>query len=514
MNKSHEKLPLLLWINRGLYLLLILFVSLLVIFNRYQMKNYEDVSRSEIIKVSEQIQSEIKAFFAPVNLVDHLVEEVWVTQHDFYEEALKHEPMIRKIVGLYPEIDSVYFGDERGNFALYIESDEGEVDTKIVYYGDAGDIVVWRYYKDDTLIEETITEGADFDPRTRPWYFTGDQKGLNFIDPYEFFTKGDRGLTVSRQIYQGETLWGNYGVDVRLTHIESFLSEINQNPKFYGLLTTQNGIEIKGDLQEKSFVSNLDVSVAMTMEKTENQVDEVADGILFMKKELTLNMNNPLSAVVFADYSEYKNSIQLSRLLVYLCIGLLLLIYMNSYLGNRMHRDARSHLIKIANFDKLTGLMNRHSFEEVFNRYKLAYEEKGIPFAVVIGDIDHFKHINDEFGHNNGDVVLKTIAGVLTRSARNTDTVFRWGGEEFLMLLSNADAQSAYEISERIRHAVLDAVTVSGPYSIKCTMSFGVSLYHKGGEAKELVKEADDELYRAKQSGRNKVCFKCEGERL
>lgn len=513
MKNNREQMPLLLWINRGLYLLLLSFVFLLLIFNLYQMKNYREISKSEIIKVSDQIESEIKSFFAPVYLCDRLIEGVWDTTQPFYDEALKHEAMIRKIVGLYPEIDSMYFGDERGNFALYIESDAGEVDTKIVQIGDDGDRVIWRYYKEDTLIEETITAGADFDPRTRPWYFTDDRKGLNFVDPYQFFTKGDQGLTVSRQIYDGDKLWGNYGIDVRLNVIEAFLGKVNENSKFYGYLVTASGIEIIDGLQEKSFVKSLDFTENQDLNTVKNQVIEIADGIMVLNHELSLDMNNPLSAIVFADYSGYQTSIKLSKTFVYLCIFLLFFILLNSYFGNKLHRNARSHLIKIANIDKLTGLMNRHSFEEVFNRFKLQFYEKGTPFAIVIGDIDHFKQINDQFGHNNGDVVLKTIADLITHSARDSDVVFRWGGEEFLILFANADAERAYEISERIRKGILNTVTVSGPYNIACTMSFGISLYREGVDAKELVKEADDELYRAKQSGRNRVCYKCEGER-
>jgi diguanylate cyclase (GGDEF)-like protein len=163
-------------------------------------------------------------------------------------------------------------------------------------------------------------------------------------------------------------------------------------------------------------------------------------------------------------------------------------------------------LQELAYYDPLTGLPNRRFFFEhaslIFEEVK-RYEK---PLSLLIMDIDHFKKINDTYGHDVGDVVLKTFANVLKGIVRQSDICARLGGEEFVVLLPNTNLEGARVLAERIRTAVAKNTVEHGSIVIVFTVSIGVSQYRKGMQnIDELIKEADIALYRAKEGGRNRV---------
>jgi diguanylate cyclase (GGDEF)-like protein len=125
---------------------------------------------------------------------------------------------------------------------------------------------------------------------------------------------------------------------------------------------------------------------------------------------------------------------------------------------------------------------------------------------VIVGDIDHFKQVNDAHGHAAGDGVLKDVAYVIRKHLRSFDLAYRLGGEEFVVLVPGADAGGAAELAERLR-AVIDADRLGGGMAV--TMSFGVSASRAGGvfDFAAVLAEADDALYAAKGAGRNRVCL-------
>lgn len=152
--------------------------------------------------------------------------------------------------------------------------------------------------------------------------------------------------------------------------------------------------------------------------------------------------------------------------------------------------------------DALTGLYNRHAGEEVLHRCEAALQADRMSYAVVLADIDHFKRVNDRFGHAVGDRVLQTVARILAAQVRAGDAVVRWGGEEFLLILPAVALEAAAELAQRVRAAVaahLDAEV--GPLSI----SLGVAAATWGQGSATLVERADQALYSAKAQGRNRV---------
>lgn len=153
--------------------------------------------------------------------------------------------------------------------------------------------------------------------------------------------------------------------------------------------------------------------------------------------------------------------------------------------------------------DDLTQLANRRRIDEILNTELKRSNRYGSPFSVVLFDIDHFKRVNDTYGHLVGDHVLKKVAEVASENTRETETVGRWGGEEFLIILPEMTAQQAAQVAEKLRLAI--AETQFSDIETPITCSFGVSQYDKQISIEQLVDEVDCALYEAKESGRNAV---------
>ena len=172
----------------------------------------------------------------------------------------------------------------------------------------------------------------------------------------------------------------------------------------------------------------------------------------------------------------------------------------------RQARADREELERLANFDPLTGLYNRQAIlgklHELINRAK-RYKEY---FSLSMLDIDHFKKVNDRYGHLIGDDVLEKIAVLIRRNIRDTDIAGRYGGEEFIIILPQADLSSATVVAERIRNIIENAeMKDPGGNVFAITVSQGLSIWEQGEDAYSLISRADEALYKAKENGRNRV---------
>lgn len=168
--------------------------------------------------------------------------------------------------------------------------------------------------------------------------------------------------------------------------------------------------------------------------------------------------------------------------------------------------QALQRIRQTAERDELTGLFNRRRVGDELQAQLARAQRNEARFAVAMVDMDHFKHINDGHGHASGDIVLRRFARVASTSLRDVDVVGRWGGEEFLMILSGVDGNGAVEAVERLRRAVAALeVELPGGACIRLTVSIGVACW-KGDESIELlISRADRALYDAKSAGRNRV---------
>jgi diguanylate cyclase (GGDEF)-like protein len=181
-------------------------------------------------------------------------------------------------------------------------------------------------------------------------------------------------------------------------------------------------------------------------------------------------------------------------------LALIVAVAMFQVVLMRSEMRLRSEIV----IDALTGMLNRKALinrvDELAQQSRITRE----PIGVVVGDIDHFKRINDSFGHSAGDAVLTDVGYRLRKALRAFDMCYRTGGEEFLVLLPGADARQATELAEHLRKTIAESVCGGQ----RVTLSFGVaaSLRDQPVDYDAVFGEADAALYRAKQSGRNRVC--------
>jgi diguanylate cyclase (GGDEF)-like protein len=172
--------------------------------------------------------------------------------------------------------------------------------------------------------------------------------------------------------------------------------------------------------------------------------------------------------------------------------------------------DAQLHeeVERLATTDGLTGLLNHRRFQERLIEEFERHARQPQPFSILMMDVDHFKKINDRFGHPVGDQVLRRVAEVLTSLTRKVDSAARYGGEEFVVMLVNTDRRSASKLAERIRLAVERMAFEVNGTRVPITLSVGVATYpNDTGERSEIVGMADKALYLAKKTGRNRVCL-------
>ncbi len=173
-------------------------------------------------------------------------------------------------------------------------------------------------------------------------------------------------------------------------------------------------------------------------------------------------------------------------------------------------------LKRLSQVDDLTGLFNRRYFYEMIEKTYYQYNRRAKTgdendpkntFSLISLDIDFFKRINDEFGHNKGDDVLRIVAGILTSQCRKSDMVFRIGGDEFMMLLPDTPLKGAKVQAERVRSAMASSPIMLDEHkdAVRLTVSMGISCYSDCEDAAELIHMADERLYTSKNLGRDRA---------
>jgi diguanylate cyclase (GGDEF)-like protein len=190
--------------------------------------------------------------------------------------------------------------------------------------------------------------------------------------------------------------------------------------------------------------------------------------------------------------------------LVNLGIGsgvIILTIFLIAYTVNTF----QSRLEEMASTDKLTGLGNRQTFEIVLKQANAQFDRSKSPYALILFDIDHFKIINDTYGHLNGDAVLKKLAVHLRGLTRKSDILCRWGGEEFIILAPDCGLSDARRLAENIRTSIMEGRFVDKNPDLQLTLSAGIAEAREAESGEQIVARADKALYAAKDKGRNRV---------
>ena len=181
------------------------------------------------------------------------------------------------------------------------------------------------------------------------------------------------------------------------------------------------------------------------------------------------------------------------------------------YEALKVAEEARDRLEKMAHTDPLTGLANRRMLEITYDRFAAIHLRKDLPFGLILFDLDSFKPINDNLGHEVGDQVLVELAVRLRQQTRGTDCVARIGGDEFVILCTHLSrVEDLVPISDRIRQCVMKPFKTGQHHSLM-SASVGVAVSHPGDSLGQMLRRADEAMYSSKRSGKNKVTFELEG---
>jgi len=209
--------------------------------------------------------------------------------------------------------------------------------------------------------------------------------------------------------------------------------------------------------------------------------------------------------VILAVIALYEAPEEIYLMHLFWILAVVLFGLFSAYIFERLNKKIfidKIKLEKLAVTDNLTGLFNRMKFDEIMQNEIVRSKRFEHTFGFLMIDIDHFKNVNDAYGHQIGDVVLKGIADIIKENIRSTDLLFRWGGEEFVVICLEANKNGVLNLAENIRLKIQEHIF--NKVGSK-TVSIGVSLFEQNDESFSVIKKADKALYRAKSSGRNRV---------
>ena len=208
---------------------------------------------------------------------------------------------------------------------------------------------------------------------------------------------------------------------------------------------------------------------------------------------------------LFVEQSEKKAVKAILRALsisLSICIVITILVFVLVY---RTISSYQNDLETLATTDKLTGMSNRRAFDTIIEQTIKEVNRNKEPLSLIIFDIDNFKDTNDVFGHIAGDSVLKNVAKTARGNIRIPDALFRWGGEEFLIILKECGLDYAFDVAEKIRKAVANSPTLHKDKKIPTTISLGVTQYLQEESVDAMLSRVDKALYTAKHNGRDRT---------
>jgi len=479
-------------------------------------------------------------FYAYLSQIDVF----WLTTNEMivintreYEKTISlwFAPRIKLVETIYEDL--LYFN----------LSERDELDSFFTSITDTNEAVMATYIatEDKQIVfdrGQTAPEG--FDPTVRVWYVLAMENfGKTVVsEPYIDILTGKVIVTITRAIELNNGLKGAIGVDIDLSEITEFVNNIHSYKNGSAFLLSQHGnivthrdeMLLPKDVDgAAAFIrySDLPVSDVRQIEVSSSQVTLewlVRDDVQEYVSTTTIESIDWIFGIKIpiSDFNEDLWQIT-TPLLITLIIGLgvfassmvLYLLHMmqlikaNNVIEKQKHELAAQMrtIEQLGLIDALTGIPNRRNFDNrSSDEWKRCAREKKICSLCMI-DIDHFKNLNDTYGHPYGDEVLKKVADILKDSVRRTgDIAARWGGEEFAVLLPNVDSEAAQKIAEDIR---LRIETAEMPLpdtneKVNLTISAGVATItpnHENSVA-DAINNADKALYNAKQTGRNKVC--------
>ena len=337
-------------------------------------------------------------------------------------------------------------------------------------------------------------------------------------------------ITFHKQIYYKNSLLGFYKSAVSYNVIKKELEYLFK--KHYEYIIKKDAISksifrygnysfIQSDISKDYFYEKSGLSDSATESKSlitqlDNQIKNTIDLKLRKKRSFAIvtSFNNNYYIVTFLPINNKKfigyllsyskdNTIPTFNVTFWqnILLSNIIIIIILLFIYHTLQMKTKFEILAIT--DKLTKLYNRHKFYEIATNEIERSKRYKRPLSLIIFDIDHFKKINDTYGHDIGDYVLQELAKLIKKHIRKQDFAFRWGGEEFIILLPETDAQGAMKLAEKLRH-IIESHKFKKVGQV--TISLGVTEYSSSDkDIDEVVKRADNALYLSKKNGRNRA---------
>ncbi|WP_016955788.1 sensor domain-containing diguanylate cyclase [Catenovulum agarivorans] len=366
-----------------------------------------------------------------------------------------------------------------------------------------------NYYHPNGVLKQVSEHDAQDN-----WYFSVTESTQDYIVNIDLDTRDLQSLTVfiNYKVIDSDGLYlGAIGIGLSVTSVKQLLDDNNLHQQFFIFFADEQGQVM---LQSNNYL----------FDKQPIKTLEDITGLAAYKSQL-LSSENSTTRFNFANQSAHVNSRYVPELgwslmilhtdkpwdkriiqplLLNLSIGLLISILVIAVVFYTMRRYQKE-LERMAITDKLTGVANRHGFEHLVNRL-FSHKNKKCTCSVILFDLDNFKQINDTYTHLAGDKVICDAVAIVQGIYGKLNTLVRWGGEEFLLILPNQDAHAAAAIAEKIRQTIEQNVSLFDKQSIRFTASFGVSQWQYHENVDQFLLRLDKALYSAKQQGKNQVC--------
>lgn len=342
------------------------------------------------------------------------------------------------------------------------------------------------------------------------WYYRVRDMKQNYeinVDP-DFANRDALTIFINFRVtdYHGRYI-GATGIGLTVDSVRKLIMEHQQRFKRKIFFVNNEGkVVLSSNLED----TNLDLRKAPGLGDKLDQILSEQKGTYQYQKDgddYILNVNY-LSELKWFMFVEQNETASLAGIRKTLCLNLiisfivtLLVVKILQYTLTRY----QNQLEEMASTDKLTGLLNRHAFFILIEKLLADFRREPRPISILMVDIDHFKTINDQYGHKAGDEVLILVAQKLQEGLRASDIAVRWGGEEFLVILKGCNLSEARRIAENLRIAIMESPVVANGGHISLTVSMGLSEYSENEIPDQMIDRADSALYLAKKNGRNRT---------
>jgi len=389
-----------------------------------------------------------------------------------------------------------------GRMQAYLKGIQQEYQTITAFFVSEH---TYQYYHPDGILK-TVSETAPEDE----WYF----RSRAMRTPFEINVDGDTAdrSRVSifinfRVVDAGGNLLGVTGVGLSVTAV---IDLINVYQKRYGrsiyFVDTEGNVALNGGgdsplrLQDRPGIGSISTAI-LSNPSTALSYTGAAGETVYVNSRLVPEFDWYL----IVEQRSHAEEERIQDALLFntgLSLAIMTLVLLIAHFTLKAYQG---RLEAMATTDSLTGAANRHVFDVVFEQVAKAAVRKDKPLSLICLDIDHFKLVNDTFGHQAGDLVIRAVADAIREHAGPAGTLCRWGGEEFLLLMEGCTVAQATQTAEAIREAVKSQIVSFGRQDIRVTISCGVGRYRPGEELFSLIARVDAALYRAKNEGRDRV---------